>query len=360
MTFFFLSVIFLVWLMQLVVAGWLCVSFPQLNWKVVMGVVPAGLTLLTLFGMIYTRAHYHSTWDSLLYHVSYVWFGWIFIAFCLCSVYFVVHAGCLLCHLTLGNAWKWASWGGIVCAWFLALWGGWAAPQVKKVLLNIPGAPPLKAAVISDAHLGIGVSYRRWEQALKKIEATQPDVVFVLGDLFEYGPRKEQYAQRLRRLQVPLGMYGVLGNHEYYTGYEKSLAFYEQAGISLLQNEYITLPNGWQVAGVKDVRTARVRPEEIKELLKQTDPQKPLVLLSHTPAYIGEFAENGVDVMLSGHTHGGQIFPFNLLVHTQFPQKYGLFEVLGMNLYVTSGLFYWGPPLRLFIPSEIPLVEVNK
>ena len=181
----------------------------------------------------------------------------------------------------------------------------------------------------------------------------------MLGDVFEYGQNSAAYAERLKNFSAPLGKYGVLGNHEYYVGYGDSLEFYKQAGITLLQNELAQLPNGVQVAGLKDIRTAGVSAQEAVQLLQQANANRPLILLSHTPLYAEQAAANGTDLMFSGHTHNGQLWPFMYLVKLQFPRVYGLFDVDGMKFYITSGMFYWGIPLRLFAPAELPIVEVN-
>ena len=168
------------------------------------------------------------------------------------------------------------------------------------------------------------------------------------------------YAKDLAELNPPLGIYGVLGNHEYYMGYQNSVNFYKQAGITLLQNQTLTLPNGLQIVGVNDIKTVSVTPEQLDKLLKQTDPQKPRILLSHQPLLTDIVAQHRIPLMLSGHTHAGQIFPFNLLVKLFYPYIHGLYEIqTGSKLYVTSGMFYWGIPLRLFAPAEIPIVHIN-
>lgn len=99
--------------------------------------------------------------------------------------------------------------------------------------------------------------------------------------------------------------------------------------------------------------------QEAEAVLAKADRQKPLIFLSHTPVFAEEAARYGAALMFSGHTHNGQIFPFKYLVRLQFPRVYGLFEVEQMKFYITSGMFYWGVPLRFLAPAEIPVVEVN-
>ena len=146
----------------------------------------------------------------------------------------------------------------------------------------------------------------------------------MLGDLFEYGPNPDRYAHALAELKTPYGTFGVFGNHEYYTGLNNSLDFYKKANITLLNNQIHTLPNGVEVIGVKDIATARVSPAELNRLLASSSDRKTRILLSHQPLLTEEAAAQGIDLILSGHTHKGQIFPFNFLVKLS---KFRLFIV---------------------------------
>ena len=181
----------------------------------------------------------------------------------------------------------------------------------------------------------------------------------MLGDIFEYGPHSEAYAARLAQVKTPQGSYGVLGNHEYYVGYGDSKEFFRQSAVTLLENASTRMPNGVQVSGLKDIKTAGVSAQEVAHVLDGLDSQTPTILLSHTPLYAETAAAHGANLMLSGHTHNGQLWPFTYLVKLQFPRVYGLFDVDGMPFYITSGVFYWGMPLRFLAPAEIVIVDVN-
>ena len=338
---------------------WLLTFFPALGKFSPAGLLPVLCTAFVLAGLVFTRGHYN-TFTHILYYASYILFGLAFIAFCVtagCAVLFLLLK---ICHVAARTYLGWVSIMVTGVLFVCSLWGGFSAPGIKTVSLTAPAMPALKAAIISDAHLGMGVSYDRWNEAITRLENQNPDIVLVLGDVFEYGPHADKYAARLAAFKTPLGSYGVLGNHEYYNDFQAALDFYKKADITLLQNEILTLKNGVQIAGLKDIRTANVTPQEVSDLLAAADADKPLVLLSHTPLYAEQAAANNVDLMLSGHTHNGQIWPFNYLVKLQFPRVYGLFDVNGMKFYITSGMFYWGIPLRLFAPAELPILEVNR
>ena len=344
-------------MMQLIVGLWLMKCYPQVSAKAVLGFCAVG-TGLILGGLSYTHVHQEGLFSGVLYYVAYTYVGFIFLAFCLCGLLFLVR-GCLAC-CGISTAWMGpATFVLLLVIITMALWGGFSSPRVKRVAVSIPGAPRMKLALLSDTHLGMGVSLKRFKKVLEKIEAQRPDLLLVLGDVFEYGPHREQYAARLKQTCSALPCYGVFGNHEYYVGYAQSKAFYKDAGIELLENQTFTLPNGVRLVGLRDIQTAHVTAQEVADLLGGADKTKPTLLLSHIPLHVKQAARHGADLMLSGHTHNGQLWPFTYLVKLRFPYVYGLHEIDAMKLYVTSGVFYWGIPLRFLAPAEIAILEVN-
>lgn len=355
--FFILSTI-VIWAMFAATGLWLLTFFPALSKFSPAGWLPVMCTAFVLAGLSLTRTHYN-IFTSILYYSSYILFGLAFIAFCVSVAGAVLFLLLKIFHISARSYLGFISIAATVILFLCALWGGFSAPKLKQISLSSPRLPALKIALISDSHLGMGVSYARWDKALSRLEKENPDIVLVLGDVFEYGPHADKYAARLAAFKTPLGTYGVLGNHEYYNDFQAAIDFYKKANIKLLQNEILTLENGLQIAGLKDIHTARVSAQEVIELLTAADKQKPLILLSHTPLYAEEAAAHNTDILFSGHTHNGQIWPFNYIVRWQFPRVYGLFDVNGMAFYITSGMFYWGIPLRLFAPAELPVIEVN-
>lgn len=358
MSLFFMLATLVIWAMSALSALWFSVVFPVLATRMWTILLPLATTVFILLGISFTRTHYGVGTDF-LYYAAYILFGFVFLAFCISFFFAAVYWLLGFFHVE-SRAWLGpisAAVLFIVCV--LSLWGGFSTPKLKKIPVTLPTLPKLKIAILSDSHLGRGVSLARFDKALSKLEAEKPDVLLVLGDVFEYGKNQDAYAERINHFQAPLGKYGVFGNHEYYVGYQNSKNFFDKAGISLLENEITSLSNGVQVAGLKDIKTVRVTPQEVKQLLAQADKQRPLILLSHTPSYTEEAAAQGASLMFSGHTHNGQIWPFNYLVRLQFPRVYGLFDVNGMQFYITSGMFYWGMPLRFLAPAELPIIEVN-
>ena len=357
MIFFYITVLLVLWLMHLIVGSWLGAYYPVLGVRGSIGYFPFLGALLCMGGMWFSRLNY-GVLGQIAYYLSYIWFGFVFLAFCLCGACWMVRGVLHLFHMP----YQWmgmASLGALAVIFAMALWGGFSAPKVKRMALRVPGIPKMKIALLADSHLGMGVSLARFDKAMTRLEAEEPDVLFGVGDIFEYGPYREKYAARIAQTKFPLGVYGVLGNHEYYVGYGESKQFFKEAGIELLENSAAVLPNGVQVVGLKDIHTAGVTEQDVEQLLSTLDKNKPVILLSHTPLYAETAARNGANLMFSGHTHNGQLWPFHYLVHLQFPRVYGLFDVEGMEFYITSGLFYWGIPLRFLAPAEIPIIEVN-
>ncbi len=356
---FFIFASLILFFMQVVIGLWFYFLFPSLGWKIPAVALPVVLTAAMRLAMTYTRTHY-GTLESLLYFLAYGYAGLVFIVFFIVMAFAILQGLCSLAHLQSKAVLGPISLAAIALACILSIYGGMSQPKIKHIDVVIPGAPEMTAAVISDSHLGVGVSLKRFQKALKTIEAQNPDAIFVLGDLFEYGMKRQDYAQALADVKTKYGTFGVLGNHEYYTGYDNSLDFYRMANITLLQNQAQTLSNGVQIIGINDVRTSRVTPQQLDALLARTDPARARILLSHQPLLTQTAAKHGVALMLSGHTHNGQIFPFNFFVKKVYPYVYGLYQTGEKSrIYVTSGMFYWGVPLRFLAPAEIPLIHIQ-
>jgi predicted MPP superfamily phosphohydrolase len=260
------------------------------------------------------------------------------------------------------NAWAVPAAGAALCLW--AFLEGRRPPSVRRVDVEIPGLPRtlegFKIAQMSDLHLGLSAAVTRLEEACRIVAGLSPDLVAVTGDFvdpgFRDGPRLEAAG---RSLHPPFGVWAVFGNHEFYNGEGESRAWYEAFGARVLRDEAVELSNGLQLAGVDDLMTVRTSPAGLSALLAGLDAGKPSVLLSHQPRMFEVAAGKGVGLMLSGHTHGGQIFPFGWLVRLHTPFVHGVFRRAGSTLIVSSGTGLWGPPLRLGTRSEVVLATLR-
>ncbi|MDX1707463.1 MAG: metallophosphoesterase, partial [Desulfobacterales bacterium] len=197
---------------------------------------------------------------------------------------------------------------------------------------------------------------KRWLAArAAQVREMRPDLVVFLGDLFEgHGQLEKGLISVLRGISAPLGVWAVTGNHEFH-GDSGSISLFDEAGIQLLRNRWIELQPGFILAGVDDL-TSQYRSGRGGDLVSQALSGRPpgaTILLSHTPWQTETAARAGTDLMLCGHTHGGQIWPFNYLVRRSYPLLAGRYEVNGMPVIVTRGTGTWGPRMRLWKPGEI-------
>jgi predicted MPP superfamily phosphohydrolase len=223
-------------------------------------------------------------------------------------------------------------------------------------------ADGLRIALVSDIHLGPLRGYSHTRRIVDMVNGLDADVVAIVGDLVDGSVADlGQAATPLRDLRSRQGAYFVTGNHEYFSGYAEWVDEVASLGVTPLRNARVALSQGLDLAGVNDATGENFgdRPD-YDAALRDRDPSRPVVLLAHQPVQAHEAARRGVDLQLSGHTHGGQIWPFTYVVRaTGQPVVSGLGDVDGMPVYVTNGAGFWGPPVRVGAPPDITLVELR-
>jgi hypothetical protein len=239
-------------------------------------------------------------------------------------------------------------------------------PRLTRVsipLARLPrSADGLRIALISDIHLGPLRGIEHTRRVVEMVNGLDADFVSMVGDLVD-GSVAElgAAAAPLREMRSKQGTFFVTGNHEYFSGHEEWLVEIERLGMRPLRNEWLELAGGLDLAGVNDPTGGSYGDgPDFDRALAGRDPARPVVMLSHQPVQAQEAAARGVDLQLSGHTHGGQMVPFNLIVRASGqPVVSGLGEVDGMPVYVTNGAGFWGPPVRVGAPPDITLVDLR-
>lgn len=240
--------------------------------------------------------------------------------------------------------------------------GGMKKPFIKSLHVKLDKLKkPLKIVQITDVHIGRFLKGNFLKQIVEQINALNPDIVAITGDLVDY--KLEFIKNDLKPLMDIKSKYGtffVPGNHEYYHGVEEILEYLTSLHVKVLKNENVQV-GGINICGLYDIGAYKynhpLKPNLAHALL-DVDENLPTILLAHQPKQINEITDENIDLMLSGHTHAGQIFPFGLLVKLDQPYVYGLHQHNEKTkIYVSSGCGYWGPPIRMFAPSEI--VNIN-
>ncbi|WP_067658350.1 metallophosphoesterase [Nocardia harenae] len=238
-------------------------------------------------------------------------------------------------------------------------------PRVLEVEVALAKLPPeaagFRLAVVSDTHIGPALARGFTQTVVDTVNGTAPDAIVVVGDLVDgdvddLRPDVAPFAE----LRARHGVFFVTGNHEYISGAQQWVDYLPQLGMRVLQNERVALP-GFDLAGVNDLAGEdEGTGPDLDTALAGRDPARPVVLLAHQPAFVDEARTHGVDLQISGHTHGGQVFPGNLLARLANPTLAGLDRFGDTQLYVTRGAGAWGPPVRVAAPSDVTVLTLTR
>jgi len=305
---------------------------------------------------------YSNLFVRLLYITAASWLGilsFCFFAACSCQIlYLVVRLiGIHLPRRPLGVAF-------FSLATFAGLYGivNASLTRVRRIAIELPNLPASwrgrVAALVSDTHLGHVRGYGFARKIVKMLNRERPDIVFIAGDLYDgTAADVKRLAQPWAEIIAPLGAYFVTGNHEEFADRRKYLGALGQAGIRVLENEKITV-DGLQIVGVHYREAANS--ERFRAILQKAtlDRNKASVLLTHAPHRLSIPEQEGVSLQLSGHTHGGQFFPFTLIASRVYGgYAHGLKLWGRLKVYTSSGAGTWGPPVRLGANPEVVLIQ---
>jgi predicted MPP superfamily phosphohydrolase len=243
-------------------------------------------------------------------------------------------------------------------------YGVFRGPVVKRVTIPLARLPRsahgFRIAVVSDIHLGPILGRAHAQRVVDTINSTQPDLIAVVGDLVD-GSVKElgPAAEPLAGLSAPHGSFFVTGNHEYFSGADAWVDHVRELGLRPLENERVEIA-GFDLAGVNDIAgESHGEGPDFAKALGDRDRSRASVLLAHQPVVIHDAVRHGVDLQLSGHTHGGQLWPGNLVAKLANPTVAGLERYGDTQLYVSRGAGAWGPPVRVGAQSDITVVRLT-
>jgi predicted MPP superfamily phosphohydrolase len=242
-------------------------------------------------------------------------------------------------------------------------------PAIRILDLNIAkkiqGDKTLRIAMASDIHLGTLVGKRGASQLVEMINGLHPDIILLAGDLVDEDLKpviRRNLGETLKNLSAPLGVYAITGNHEYIGGAAEAIAYLTAHNIKFLSDTIALIDNRFYLAGRDDRDKPRFTGKQRKplaEILKGIDPAIPVLLMDHQPFQLSIPEDLGVDLQLSGHTHHGQMWPFNYITNAIYEVSWGYKKKGNTHIYVSSGYGTWGPPIRLGNRPEVVSITLH-
>ena len=332
------------------------------------------MTLAPFFIRMSER-HGLETLARLLSYIGYSWLGILFLFFSaslMLDIYrFFLKAGEFLLHqdfVQLRPAAGVQFFAPLFISLIIAVYGYVEARNIRTEQITLysdkiaQAAGRLRIVQISDLHLGLIIREERLGRVLQAVKDAEPDILVSTGDLVDGQINGlPGLADMFNKINPPYGKYAVTGNHEFYAGLEQALAFTRKSGFTVLRNEAFDIEGVLIVAGVDD---RAVRPRAVisdgaeKEMLSQLPRGRFILFLKHRPL-VNRGSPGLFDLQLSGHVHGGQIFPFSILTKLYYPVHAGFSRLeLGSRLYVSRGTGTWGPLIRFLSPPEITIIDL--
>lgn len=257
--------------------------------------------------------------------------------------------------------------GALAVGGGLAAYGSWrafAAPVVTELAVKIPKLPRtlegLSIVQLTDIHVGHFIQRKFMDELVQRTNALRPDLIAITGDLVDGDvPTLGGAVAALQNLKARFGRFFVTGNHDYYSGDDEWTAFLETLGLQVLRNRHVSIGDAggsFDLVGVDDWSGGRRRGKpgyDLDKAIAGRDPDRAAVLLAHQPSNFDVAAKRGMDLQISGHTHGGQLFPMTLFIGLEWEYSAGLYRHGDSHIYVSRGCGFWGPPMRVGSPPEI-------
>jgi hypothetical protein len=266
---------------------------------------------------------------------------------------------------------KFAAFASTLIIVFLLVLGGHINtlyPRIQRLEVQIAkkigNKNEITIVAASDIHLGTLIGNDRLEQLVNMVNEENPDLILLAGDVLDEVQApilRENIGSPLKKFKATLGVYAIAGNHEHIGGINSAVKYIESLGIPVLRDTFVNIDSSLVLIGRDDIGSTfgggqRRRP--LKELVAMVDTTKPLILLDHQPYHLKDVAANGIDLQISGHTHNGQLWPFNYIVGKIFELSWGYKKIGNTHFYVSSGYGTWGPPVRLGSRPEIVVIKI--
>jgi len=241
-------------------------------------------------------------------------------------------------------------------------------PRIKTLEITIPkaanGMRDLNIVMMSDIHLGTIIRSDYLKILVDKVNRLKPDLVLLSGDIVDedVAPVAEQnMAKNLQEIRSTYGVFAITGNHEYFSGVKAAVSYMEQAKIRVLQDTAVKVADSFYLIGRKDLMAERMGGgrKNLEEILSGIDKTCPLILMDHQPYHLEIAEHNGIDLQLSGHTHHGQLFPFNYITRMVYERSWGYEKRGNTHYYVSCGIGTWGPPIKTNSIPEIVNLKIS-
>ena len=251
----------------------------------------------------------------------------------------------------------------IICIY--GLYQGNKSPNIVNIIEETPRIQrDWRIVQISDFHINKATSVTTLRSFVDMLDSLAPDIIVLTGDIFDDDVSNlSKQISVLGSLSAPHGIYASIGNHEFYNGLSSWMYQYEKMGFSLLMNKGVTVGDDIFIAGIPDAYTASFDPEHninFTHTLANSTTKQYKILLSHNPELVDSISSFNFQMVLSGHTHGGQIFPFHIFAKKANKYLSGDYNVNGIKLHVSNGAGTWGPAMRILAPSEITVIDLIK
>jgi hypothetical protein len=358
----FFSTVLGIWLFFHLYVGWRLWSLPLFEGRTGHRALLVGLALGYIAYPVGRILYHHGLprLGTVLEYAGGVWMGFVILLFCAFAVVDLVTLFGLVLKPWVAPMRTVAIVAALVLA-VMAWIGGLVRPRTVDLEVELPNLPAaaegLVIAHLSDLHLGSLIGERRLLSVIEQIDAMKPDLIVVTGDLVDGDAGTvETLVPKLKTLTAPLGVYSILGNHEIYAGADRCRTLMRDSGFVVLDSAAVEIIPGLWIAGVPDSGHGPGTDGldgALETALAGVGEEAAVIYLQHSPGNEEAVAGAGVGLMLDGHTHGAQIWPAHYLVRRIYPHMAGVRNIGNMTQVVSRGAGRWGPPMRLFAPSEI-------